>query len=280
MRREVMYLGMAMAVIALTVGSAQAVLVAHYTFDVDDGGTTPDAVGVGNFATLGERVAINTTEGLAKVGSGVLHMMGPGELTGSPDAGAVSSNMFEFGTGARTFTFWWRADVDNPDYTDTAQGTYVSTGVSAGFGNRFDVRESGAGTSLRVEVNGGFAQSNPAIDDGDWYFIAVTAPEAGTVGDIALYVNGNVLSPDRGTAGRALTTQEGPLVMGASVVTNVNQDARVPYGFLDDVQVYDIALTDAQIQSLYANPGSVIPEPATLALLGLGSIGLLKFRRR
>ena len=43
------------------------------------------------------------------------------------------------------------------------------------------------------------------------------------------------------------------------------------------LNLYEMALTGAQVQALY---NAVIPEPATLMLLGIGGAGLLARRRR
>jgi len=51
-------------------------------------------------------------------------------------------------------------------------------------------------------------------------------------------------------------------------------------GLLDDLQYYDQALVLEDVQTLYNNPGTVIPEPASLALLGLGGLLVASRRRR
>ena len=54
-----------------------ASLIAHYTFDVDNAGSTPDSVGP-NSATLGTEVQINTTVA-GRIGNGALEMLGGGD---------------------------------------------------------------------------------------------------------------------------------------------------------------------------------------------------------
>ncbi|MCP4713332.1 MAG: hypothetical protein GY869_32280, partial [Planctomycetes bacterium] len=130
------FLALCMCLAVFLTDNASAELIAHYQFDVDDGGTTPDAIG-GNLATLGDRVAINTTGGTAKVGAGALEMLGGG-VTPGPSDGAVTSNSFSWTSDARTVTLWWRTDDPN---VNTIDGAFVSFGDISGNGTRVDIKE-------------------------------------------------------------------------------------------------------------------------------------------
>ncbi|MFK7790972.1 MAG: LamG-like jellyroll fold domain-containing protein [Phycisphaeraceae bacterium] len=270
----------ALGACALSTLPAQGGLIAHYTFDSESAGTTADEVGSAS-ATLGNRVQINTTVA-DRLGDGALEMLGSGETAG-PGDGATTSNSFIWTSNARTLTFWWRAD--NPNNVNALDGTFVSFGDESGNGTRFDVKEQDAtSTKLRVEVQGTGQNTNPiTFDDGNWHFVVVTVPDAATFADIAWYagVRGGTLSGDLNTSTNSLdiATGAGPITFGDSILA-VGTNDRVPNGYLDDFQLYDEVLTTEQIASLYNNPGSVIPEPGSLALLGLGGLLVASRRRR
>ncbi|MBN2210574.1 MAG: PEP-CTERM sorting domain-containing protein [Sedimentisphaerales bacterium] len=76
--------------------------------------------------------------------------------------------------------------------------------------------------------------------------------------------------------------QEVPLSIGARVQ---DMDGGTPVeitypfnGLMDDVQYYTNALSAAEVEYLYANPGAVVPEPATLVLLAVGGVAFLRRR--
>jgi len=276
----------ALAAFALAAGSAQAALIAHYTFDsVFDTNKTADSVGSA-FATLGTRVAINTTVA-GRIGDGAFEMNGGGDTQG-PSNGAVTSNSFSWANDARTVTFWWKAKDPN---VNTSDGTFVSFGTEPTNGARFDIKEQQPGspnTMLRVEVQGAGLGTNPTnFDNGSWHFVAVTVPINATFADIAWFagVRGGTLSGDlnTSTSTQDIATGTSPLAFGDSIVTTITSllatNDRVPNGFMDDFQLYDEVLTTEQISFLYNNPGSVIPEPSVSLLGGLGILVLLHRRR-
>ena len=245
--------------------SPSASPVAHYTFDANNSGTTPDSVGSA-FATLGGGVSINTTV-TGRLGAGVLDMTNAnGSGTASVD-GAVTNNSFAWTTGdARTMTFWWKAKTP---VANTQEGAFVSFGTTSANGTRFDFKEQGAPTvtaTLRVEVQGAGQGTNPVnFDNGNWHFVAVTVPDNATFADISWFagVRGGTLSSDlnTGTSTQDIATGTGPLVFGDSIISSSASDNRTPNGYLDDFQLHDEVLTTEQISFLYNNPGNVLGTP-------------------
>ncbi len=243
---------------ATAVAPAPGAPIARYTFDIEEDGTTPDSVGSA-FATLGGGVSINNSvEGM--IGTGVLEMThADGSGLAAVD-GAVTSNSFDWSAnGARTITFWWRAKTPN---VDTSNGAFVSFGDTSANGTRFDIKEHGSGTALRVEVQGHGWNTNPAdFDDGNWHFVAVTVPDIARFRDIAWFagVRGGTLGGNLNTSTNtlAVNTGTGPLVFGDSIIIGGStNDNRTPNGYLDDFQLYDRVLTREEILLLYNQPGN------------------------
>ncbi|WP_158279837.1 LamG-like jellyroll fold domain-containing protein [Coraliomargarita sinensis] len=264
----------------LLTGSIHGALISHYTFDSESGGQTSDSIG-SSFATLGGGVEIDTTVA-DRIGSGALRMNGSDSING-PGDGAVTDNDFTWSNDARTITFWWRAE--NPN-VQSNWGTYFSNGDLSGSGTRFDIREDGdSGANLRVEVEGAGFTTDPAnFDDANWHFVAVTVPDNATFQDIAWYtgVRGGTLGADLNASSnsQAIATAPGPLVFGDSILQEATKSGYVPNGYLDDFQLYDEMLSLAQINDLYTNPGSVVPEPSSVGLLALTLAMVLGSRRR
>jgi hypothetical protein len=241
-------------------------LLAHYTFDTSNGTTTPDsAPGSSASATLNS-LAINTSPGIPKAGTGALEMSGTA-------TGAVTSNTFSWSASdVRSIAFWWRAKAPN---TDTIQGTYISMGGSGTVNyGRFDLRENGVPntSTLRLETQGASISPNPAIDDGAWHFITVIVPnETSTLGDVRAYVDGDTGTDlfAGNTSATSINTITSALVFGGSVL-----GGRVPHGYLDDFQMYGGVLTPEQIQFLYQNPGLTLAGLANSYSNWIGSFNL------
>lgn len=256
----------------LMLSSGQAALIAHYTFDVDSSGTTPDSVGTGNFATLNQT---SISSSAPRLGPGSLFMDGVDDSDGSSADGAMTNNTFTWTQDARTMTFWWKhaGVADN--------GTFISFGTNDGNGTRMDVKQgAGADAALRVEIAGAGGQTSPTdFQDGNWHFVAVTVPNGATMADIAWYVDGSSTDLNPSSQTTAVATGTGPLIFGDSIITVGGTQDRVPHGYLDDFQLYDTVLNSSEISFLYNNPGAVIPEPSSLALAALSLLILVILRR-
>jgi len=113
-------------------------------------------------------------------------------------------------------------------------------------------------------------------NDVDWYHLAGSYDAA--TGALSLYVDG--------TKSTATLAGGGALRSGTGFNVGDRQAGgtygSIPgmLGLYDDLQLYDQVLTDEQVNFLGANPGSVIPEPATMGLVGIFGAGLLFVRRK
>ena len=101
------------------------------------------------------------------------------------------------------------------------------------------------------------------ITDDLWHAVAVTYDGA----TVSLYQDGNLIASGAGSGSFDIAK---PLGIGSA------PSYETFAGLIDDVYIYDRALSSTEVQTLY----SVVPEPSTALLLGLGLIGFAVRGRR
>lgn len=253
--------GLALALVA----PANAALVQHNTFDVD--GTAS----VGTNATLGGSTSI--------VGGTIGNALSlPGSVGNQPDAppdpdiesGAVLvGDTGIAGTAARTVAFWFKG----PSTQDTIGGAFVSWGAIPAAGARFEVRTENAAANagkVRLEINAGFRTVEGVVADDLWHHIAVVMNAGDGVHDADVYVDG-VLAATAAQSGGNTAINTGN-VSDVLIGQSFQDELRNLSGLLDDFRIYDNALTANEVAAL-------VPEPASMALLGLGGLMMLRRRR-
>ena len=159
----------------------------------------------------------------------------------------------------------------------------------------------GSSTSANDAYSLKLTQSSDLIN---WTFRG-TGPLAspGTFNSYAAANSGwaHIVGTFDGITGKAVLYVNGAQVATSTNVAHAIPDRSVNFGIgrynnttsfafdkaIDDVQLYDTALSTDDISFLFANPGSALggavntaPEPSTLVLAALGFVGLMGTRRR
>ena len=262
--------------------TAQGSLIAQWTFN-EDSGDALDLTGNGQDATL-----VNAPSRITNGTTRHMELNGTNQYAWAP-AGKINStewyplNDAIVSAQAVTVSSWVRVDVGTAFVGEPAIGKiYGYTG--AGNYHLYGVTFAGtAGTNGRVYSyagRSGSGQPTAAADsifDGSWHNITFTFDGAAVGNDSVLYFDGTqVATYDLGT-----TIGGGDLnfFMGTRDWIG-NTDQYYFDGGIDEVQVYDEALSQTDVTTL-VNSGPVpIPEPVTMVLLGLGSVLFAARRRR
>ena len=175
------------------------------------------------------------------------------------------------------FTGTWELWFNAPSYSVAG---LAYTGLNANL-SAFELVEGQALTgSLSVAFDGGYAwESNGSIFSlNQWHYLVGTkTPGAIGAGTTAIYLDGVLL------AGHVTGGGGTPNVTDSSHYIGRHGDPTDSYPFpgsLDEVALYNVALTQAQVTAHFLAGTQPVPEPATLGLLLLGAaVGARRVRR-
>ena len=228
-------------------------LVARYPLDETDGGVFADASGNridGRFVSVGDgsvtigELGINENAVRFFQGSGAAFAEVPA-LNGVPEL-----NSF-------TISLWV-----SPDNAET--GTFLSKGT--GSPDPFAMASAG-GSVVWATTDGAFQlPAENILTTGEYTHLAVTVERGESDAATVLYADGKEVARDDASA---LFNDSRPAIFQLGALNGENGFA----GLIDEVQVYNRALSDTEVAFLQANPGEEIGggpvEPSDLRILSI-----------
>jgi len=248
-----------LGVFGLSSVDSKSAIVAYYNFDAQD---SADNSGTGNNGTVAGATFSNTERPTALSGS--THSI---FFDGTDDRVNIPhSTTLAFTGGIVSVSLWMKSTAGDTD----AWLRPISKGTNPGF----QIQRSGNSPDGRLRVDT-TTQNNQEGNIGvlwnaTWHHVAFTLDN----GVRTVWLNGVKTTNTYMGTNFASTDQ---LVLGD---TDGEPD-RDFGGWLDDVAIWDHAITDSDIAGLFAgttSPLAVVPEVSSCALVTLG--GLLLFRRR
>lgn len=233
---------------------ARAGLVAYWPFEEGSGTTVAD-VAAGHSGTLQNMDNTNwvATDLPLLTSTAALDFNGTNEYIDVASYDGVT------GSTPRTLSAW----VKVPS-TGAGDNAILSWGVDSG-GKKWIFRVqvgNGQAGAARVEVNGGYIVGTTDLRDDQWHHVAAVLPQGkNNVKDMILYVDGTGDGVSA-SQGKAIST-----ATGRDVQIGQDHSSREFKGQMDDVAIWDHALTGGQIGLLAA--GAAPDSPVVSVLTGL-----------
>lgn len=186
----------------------------------------------------------------------------------------MSSNLLRL-TGDMSVSLWVNIDLfpsgssTDPLFTidASAQGSGMARMTELAIDQNGDLRytheygSGGSGSNQHVF-------SSADLADDTWYNIALTRDS--TAMEVTVYIDGSVLD--------TYSYSDAPEGYGNGTLYLGKYGTDLYDGSIDEIAVFDYELTGTNVSDIYN--AAQVPEPATIALLGLGSLVSIRRRRR
>lgn len=197
---------------------------------------------------------------------------------GPTTGGTAMNDTLSNGLDSFTITAWIKADTLESFYDN---GTVFANTTAPNLNGIHLYAGSANPGAMLLRVNGEYRWgpgSLPYSTVGDWQFIAITYDGTQTVDNVVWYweENGVLQSWTTSmTSGPVLASATAPIVIGGG---NAGAITRL-HGGVDDFRMWGNSVLSAADLAEVMNIHTSIPEPATLALLGLGAGAMLRKRK-
>ncbi|MCP4261114.1 MAG: hypothetical protein GY774_26955 [Planctomycetes bacterium] len=154
------------------------------------------------------------------------------------------------GTQSRTSAAWINVNKTSAS---------IITWGPSGEGTKWIMRTHNNPASIRLECGRGNTYGTTDLVDGEWHHVAAVLEDDGSpdVSEIKLYVDGKLDPIDpSGTPRQMNTSSGGEFRIGY----DLNNTGRTFDGMIDDVRIYDRALSAEDIQALMDDPGGTVTQ--------------------
>jgi len=236
--------------------------VAHYAFD-NSGNLGQDSSPSGNNMSgptfWGPTYQFSTD---AEAGGGAVKFFDTSCLYAS---GQTLTNLNAVLAGSFTFSTWVKTTVSKGlDYNNAFYGATIFWAYNDQDNTNDTIPLSITGSKVAFTTRdhlGNFdtLHSFTSVNDGNYHLITVTRDQA--TGEKKIYVDGNFETSQLGTTDPLNGDNYRLTIGGWDYCTDGSCTNFYAYnGLLDDLQIYSGVLSDSEVASLYANPGTTIPD--------------------
>lgn len=196
----------------------------------------------------------------------------------SAAGGSYASFGDNFGLTATSYSisFWVNSTSTATDQIILGKhrATFVS-GYFVGMGANGPYGAADKAWAYQSSFPGNQPISTTSINDGTWHHVAVTY-NIGT-GSHTMYVDG--APGESSTIAAGMVAAAADFMVGG--IFNSSGTAISTFtGKVDDLQIYGEVLSDDDVNYLFNNPGSAVPEPATITALLVGGLAAIRRRNR
>jgi hypothetical protein len=174
----------------------------------------------------------------------------------------IISDVPELPNGAqhRTFSVWFKTGFRDPSLVSIG-GLGILNSGSAENGRRFglDLLQSNGHVYFVIQGPGPNLDSGVVVDNDAWHQAVISYGSSG----VALYIDGALTT----SSAASLNTAVAPLVIGAIPTSHSGFDRLHFRGSIDDIRIYNRALSSAEVSNLYAIESQPpVPRRATAEL--------------